>query len=105
MSCVSFLRPFLESMVSGGMATTVHSMNSSYAKSSKLSSLFSTRSGRSDPQGSSMKPPDRMENLSEVFLNDNASTFGKSESNTNGSQTHVPSMNNDEIQSESANTN
>ncbi|KAH8772242.1 hypothetical protein F5882DRAFT_506032 [Hyaloscypha sp. PMI_1271] len=105
MSCVSFLRPFLESMVSGGMATTVHSMNPSYAKSSKLSSLFSTRSGRSEPQGSTMKPPYRMENLSEVFLNDSSGTFGKSESNTNGSHTCAPSMNNDEIQSESANTN
>jgi hypothetical protein len=52
-----------------------------------------------------MKPPYRMENLSEVFLNDSSGTFGKSESNTNGSHTCVPSMNNDEIQSESANTN
>jgi hypothetical protein len=91
-------------MVSGGMATTVHSMSASYAKSSKLSSLFSTRSGRSDPQDSKMKPSYRMENLSEVFLNNSSGTFGKSESNTNSSHRDVPSMNNDEIQFETANT-
>jgi hypothetical protein len=105
MSCVSFLRPFLESMVSGGLATSLNSMDSSYAKSSKLSSLFSTRS---DPNGSKQKPSYKMENLSEVFLNDSSGVFRKSESNTNGSHTDFPSMNpsmnNDEIHFAPANT-
>jgi hypothetical protein len=94
MACVAFLRPFMESMVSGGMATTVQSMNNSYAKGSKLSSLFSTRSDR---RASKPNPTYKMENLSEVGLNDGEGTFGKSESNANGSQNDIPSIHNDEI--------
>lgn len=102
MSCVAFLRPFLESMVSGGMATTVHSTNTSYAKSSKLGSLFSTRFNRT---ASKPNPSYKMENLSEVGLYESSGTFGKSESNANGSHTDIPSINNDEIHFAPANTN
>jgi hypothetical protein len=96
MSCVAFLRPFLESMVSGGMATTVQSTTTSFAKSSKLSSLFSTRSNR---RASKPRPSYNMDNLSEIGLNDNSGTFGKSESNTNASHSDIPSVNNEEIHS------
>ncbi|KAE9362925.1 hypothetical protein N431DRAFT_423242 [Stipitochalara longipes BDJ] len=100
MSCVAFLRPFLESMVSGGMNPTINSVHAS--KGSKFSSLFSTRSDR---RASKAKPSYRMENLSEVELNENPDTFWKSESNTNGSHTDVPSINNDEIPFAPANGN
>lgn len=102
MACVVYLRPFLEIMVSGGMATTVQSMNASYAKSSKLSSLFSTRSGR---KASKPKPSYKMENLSEVGLSESPGFFGKSESNTNGSHNDIPSINNEEIHFAPANAN
>ena len=100
MACVAFLRPFMDTLVSGGMATTVNSVHASYARSTKLSSFLSSRSERRVPK-SKPAPSYRMENLSEVGLNDNKGVFGKSESNTNGSHTDVPSMvpsiSNDEI--------
>ena len=95
MACVTFLRPFLESTASGGLATTIHSTKNSSARST-LGSLFSTRS-RSD-KTSRPVPSYSMDNLSEVGLNGSpGTTLGKSESNTNGSHTNVPSINNDEI--------
>jgi hypothetical protein len=100
MSCVSFLSPFLENVVSGGLATSVNSMKYSSAQSSPFSSLFST----ADRKSSKQKPSYQMENLSEVGLNDSG-IFGKSESNTNGSYTETPSINNDEIRFAPANTN
>jgi len=101
MSCVAFLRPFLESMVSGGMATTVHSTNTSDAKS-KLSSFFSTRSNRT---AFKPNPSYNVENLSEVELYESSGAFRKSESNTNGSHTDIPSINNGEIHFAPANMN
>jgi hypothetical protein len=91
MACVTFLRPFMETLVSGGMATTVNSMHTSYARSSKLSSFLSSRSERKAPKPKPA-PSYKMENLSEVGLNDNQGIFGKSKSNTNSLHTDVPSM-------------
>jgi hypothetical protein len=100
MACVAFLRPFMDTLVSGGMATTVNSVHASYARSSKFSSFLSSRSERKAPKPKTA-PSYKMENISEVGLNENQGVFGKSESNTNGSQTdvpsRVPSINNDEI--------
>ena len=101
MSCVSFLRPFLETMVSGGLATNVHLTNTSYtkSKSSKLSSL------RSSHKASKAKPAYQMENLSEVGLNDRPGPLGKAESNANSLHNDVPSIHNDEIHFSSPPTN
>jgi hypothetical protein len=100
MACVSFLRPFMDTLVSGGMATTVNSVHTSYARSSKFSSFLTSRSERKAPKPKPA-PSYKMENISEVGLNENQGVFGKSESNTNSSQTdvpsRVPSINNDEI--------
>lgn len=102
MACVAFLRPFMDTLVSGGMATTVNSVHNSYARSTKLNSFFSSRSERRALKPKPKPAPTyRIENLSEVGLNDNKGVFGKSESNTNGSHIDVPSMvpsiSNDEI--------
>jgi hypothetical protein len=83
-------------MVSGGMAITVQSTNASFAKISKLSSLFSTRSAR---RTSKPRPSYNIDNLSEIGLNENSGMFGKSESNTNGSHTDISSVNNEKIYS------
>lgn len=102
MACVSFLRPFMESMVSGGMATTVQSTNTYSTKSSKLSTLLSSRSNR---HASKPKSSYSMENLSEVGLSESPGTFGKSESNTNGSHNDLPSIGIVEVHFAPANTN
>jgi hypothetical protein len=84
-ACVPFLKPFMESMSSGGMASTVNAMDSSYGKGSKLSTLVSGFSNRkaSKPTGSY-----QMENLSESKLNEPQSASGTSIGNGSGRRTN-----------------
>lgn len=101
MTCVAFLRPFLQTMVSGGMATTVQSVHASYGKNSGLSSYLSTRSDRRT--SSKVKSSYKMDNLSEEGLFE--STFAESESNTNSSYNIFAPNGNDEIHFAPAKTN
>lgn len=92
MACVPFLKPFMESMSSGGMASTVNPMDSSYGKGSKLSTLISSYSNR---KASKLNGSYRMENLSESRLNENSGTSRASEANANSLQNIRPSAESD----------
>lgn len=91
MACIPFLKPFMESMSSGGLASTVNPMDSSYGKGSKLSTLVSGYSNRNASKPKSYK----MENLSQSRLNENSGTSGVSETITNSSQNNRSSAEGD----------
>jgi hypothetical protein len=94
MACIPFLKPFMESMSSGGLASTVRPMDSSYGKGSKFSTFVSSISNR---KASRPKATYRMDNLSESRLNENTGTSGGSVLNGNSEQNARPSDEGDEF--------
>jgi hypothetical protein len=87
MACVTFLRPFLESTATGGMATTVNSTKT-------FSSFFDARP-LSYHKSTNAESSYAMQNLSEVGLNEIQNpSLRKSDSTTNASHTNAPSIDN-----------
>ncbi|KAF7912588.1 uncharacterized protein EAF01_001609 [Botrytis porri] len=68
-ACLSFLKPFMESMSSGGLAASVNPMDSSYSNkqspsNSKLSTFISSRSGWKASKKNSSRPPQELRTIS-----------------------------------------
>ncbi|KAB8289631.1 hypothetical protein EYC80_010545 [Monilinia laxa] len=68
-ACLPFLKPFMESMSSGGLAASVNPMDSSYSNThspsnSKLSAFLSSRSGWKSSKKNSPKVPQHLRTIS-----------------------------------------
>ncbi|ESZ96421.1 hypothetical protein SBOR_3153 [Sclerotinia borealis F-4128] len=68
-TCLPFLKPFMESMSSGGLAASVNAMDSSYSNNhspsnSKLSTFLSSRSGWKSSKKNSTKTPHHLRTIS-----------------------------------------
>ncbi|KAF7931330.1 uncharacterized protein EAE98_002512 [Botrytis deweyae] len=68
-ACLSFLKPFMESMSSGGLAASVNPMDSSYSNkqspsNSKLSNFISSQSGWKASKKNSSRPPQELRTIS-----------------------------------------